>query len=58
MDESTNASELAKRIDLLDAIFWLNIAWDNLSEETIENCFKKCGFNTEDSAQERSIEGM
>ena len=57
MDDSINASDLAKKINLLNAISWLNIAWDSLTAETIINCFEKCGFHPRDSTAERTTEG-
>jgi len=33
-----------KAIDLKDAIFMLAEAWDNLSPDTIQNCWRKAGF--------------
>ena len=44
MDQATCASELAKKINILDAILWLKNAWDALDPATIERCFAKCGF--------------
>ena len=45
MDEIATASELVKTVNVLDAIMWVNSAWDVLQPETIEKCFAKCGFN-------------
>lgn len=47
MDDVSTATEVSECVALLDAIQWLTSAWDQISEETIENCFKKCGFFTE-----------
>ena len=44
MDECSSASELAKKVNILDAILWLKGAWDAVKAETIERCFAKCGF--------------
>ena len=44
MDDSSCASELAKSVNVLDAIMWLKSAWDAVKEVTIERCFAKCGF--------------
>ena len=44
MDKFSCASQLAKSINVLDAIMWLKRAWDALKEVTIERCFAKCGF--------------
>jgi len=47
MDDVSTATEVSKCVTLLDAIQWLTSAWDKISEETIEKCFKKCGFFSE-----------
>ena len=44
MDEATCPSELAKKVNILDAILWLKNAWDAVDPTTIEKCFAKCGF--------------
>ena len=44
MDDSSCALELAKSVNVLDAILWLKRAWDAVKEVTIERCFAKCGF--------------
>ena len=45
MDECTVASELAKKINILDAIMWLHYAWESILPITIYRCFAKCGFS-------------
>ncbi|KAK8766588.1 hypothetical protein V5799_006630 [Amblyomma americanum] len=32
------------RISLLDALHFLAMSWDNVTSDTISNCFRKCGF--------------
>ncbi len=32
-------------ITLLEAVFMLHSAWDEINDTTIQNCFRKCGFN-------------
>ena len=39
MDEAISASELAKKVNVLDAILWLKSAWDNVQSATIQKCF-------------------
>lgn len=46
MDQTSTASELAKKISLADAVSWIRLAWDEVHETTIQKCFKKCGVNT------------
>lgn len=42
-----DASDAAKSISLLDGLHMIRKAWDNVSQETVKNCFKKCGFTKE-----------
>ena len=44
MNEASGASDLAKRVNVLDAIMWLKNAWDNVKPTTIQKCFAKCDF--------------
>ena len=46
MDDANCASDLAKFVNVLDAIVWLRHAWDCSREETIVKCFSKCGVAT------------
>ena len=43
------ASEIAKQVDVLQAIEWIAKAWEEVSVNTIKNCFKKCGFDENDN---------
>jgi len=45
--ESTekDISEVAKGINVLDAVKWIDLSWKTLSKETISKCFHKAGFN-------------
>lgn len=45
MDTATCATDLAKKVNVLDAILWLKTAWDSVQPATIQKCFSKCGFN-------------
>ena len=38
------ASDIAKEVDILQAITWLAAAWNEVTEKTIRNCFAKCGI--------------
>ena len=42
---SGTASEIAKKVDVLLAIRWINQAWDQAKVLTIQNCFNHCGFS-------------
>ena len=39
MEDCKTATELAKKITVLDAILWLRYAWDMVSNTTIQKCF-------------------
>ena len=45
--EDLLASEIAKGVDVLQAITWVAGAWKEVSVTTIKNCFAKCGIITE-----------
>ncbi|KAK7097842.1 hypothetical protein V1264_004763 [Littorina saxatilis] len=44
-DSTATGPEIAKTINLLDAVLWLKKAWTSLQAETIQKCFLKCGFS-------------
>ena len=35
------------KIDLLDALHFLDRAWNSVKPETLSNCFRKAGFSIE-----------
>ena len=45
MNEASTASDIVKKVTVLDAILWLTTAWNSVSPETIQKCFRKCGFS-------------
>ncbi|XP_066157788.1 tigger transposable element-derived protein 6-like [Euwallacea fornicatus] len=47
MDSVNNANELAKCINVLEAVFFIHSAWKQVSSTTIKNCFTKAGFRYE-----------
>ena len=47
--EDLLASEIAKQIDVLQAIEWKAKAWKEVTAETVKNCFFKVGFTEETS---------
>ncbi|XP_066260440.1 uncharacterized protein [Euwallacea similis] len=36
--------KLAKSINILEALYFIHTAWNNVSQATIKNCFAKAGF--------------
>lgn len=45
MDQVKSASELAKSINVLEALYYMKTAWNKVSSATIQNCFRKAGFH-------------
>ncbi|KAL2082547.1 hypothetical protein ACEWY4_022365 [Coilia grayii] len=45
VDNATTASEVAKSVNVLDAIRWISGAWNETKTETIVKCFRNSGFN-------------
>ncbi|KAK9886321.1 hypothetical protein WA026_015831 [Henosepilachna vigintioctopunctata] len=43
-------------INMLDAMWMASKAWNNVTEKTIENCFKKCGFKRQYQEGEERVE--
>ena len=41
---NAKATDIIQEVDVLKAISWIKFAWGEVLEETIVNCFKKCGF--------------
>ena len=52
IDGSKSASDIVKSVNVLMAIEWGRQAWDELSPDTIQKCFKKTGLFPEDSVPE------
>ena len=44
INDDLTASEIAKGIDILQAITWVADSWKEVSFETIKNCFAKCSI--------------
>ena len=49
ISDNQHASEIASAVDVLQAIQWVVKSWDEVSVETIRNCFAKCGITGETS---------
>jgi hypothetical protein len=57
IQDRVDASAVAKKIPLLNALHLVAISWKRVSKKTIENCFRKGGFsktNAETPASEES----
>jgi hypothetical protein len=44
IQDRSDASAVAKKVSLLDALHLVAMSWKRVSEKTIENCFRKGGF--------------
>ena len=44
IQDQSDASAVAKKTSLLDALHLVAMSWKRVSEKTIENCLRKCGF--------------
>lgn len=49
-DERRTAPEIASRITVLKAIYYLHDAWFDVKPQTIANCFRKAGFVKDETA--------
>jgi len=57
IQDQSDASAVAKKISFLDALHLVTMSWKRVTEKTVENCFRKCGFsktNPETPASEES----
>jgi hypothetical protein len=45
IQDRSDASAVAKKISLLDALHLVAMSWKRVSEKTLENCFRKGGFS-------------
>ena len=44
IDYNRKSSEIIHKVDVLKAISWNKVALEEVSDQTIINCFRKCGF--------------
>lgn len=44
IDEVQSTDDIVKRLTVLDAIGWIDMAWSKVSSTCIGNCFSKAGF--------------
>ena len=51
VDKKTTTAGIAKQVDILKAIRWIQEARVSVSEYTICNCFQKCGFTDQTCAE-------
>jgi hypothetical protein len=44
LTSSSTATEVSAKVNILQAVTFLADSWQNISSETIQNCFSRCGF--------------
>ena len=44
VDDNWKASEIIQEVDILKVISASKAAWEQVSDQTVINCFRKCGF--------------
>ncbi|KAK3104668.1 hypothetical protein FSP39_007460 [Pinctada imbricata] len=49
---SMSGPDLLKKTSVLDAIYWMNAAWNEVQTSTIEKCFSRCGFVKQGKSEE------
>ena len=52
MHKEKCASEILEKIDVLQAFTWLKKAWDSVTPETIQKCFRRCCFQAGNEGEE------
>lgn len=55
MDDARCASDLAKKITVLDAVQWISSSISEIREGTVMNCFVKSGFSRPSNAVESNM---
>ena len=65
INDNVKAIGIIQEVDVLKAIYWIKSTWGEVSEETIVNCFNKCGFRKSqpdvqltDFAEEEEFESL
>ena len=47
INDNRKASDTIQEVDALKAISWIKAAWKEVSDQTVINCFRKCGFRNQ-----------
>ena len=45
IDDGKKAPEIIQGVDLLHSMRWMNQAFEQITKDTIKQCFEKCGFS-------------
>lgn len=51
---ANSAVELSKSLNLLDIVYFIHKAWEQVSAQTVKNCFRKAGFRINDMSSDDS----
>ena len=46
IDEAKKTSQIIQDVNIAKVIHWLQVAWKDVSTDTIVHCFLKCGLKT------------
>ncbi|GLV61270.1 cag, partial [Carabus blaptoides fortunei] len=55
IEAADTAFELIKKITPLDAVYFAKTTWDQVTKETVQNCFRKAGFKHENMQSEYQL---
>ena len=47
INDNRKASDIIQEVDVLKVISWIKAAWKEVSDQTVINCFRKCGFRNQ-----------
>ena len=56
VNHGLTAPDIAKKVNVLQAIRWMKQAWDAVPVEIVQRCFHRCGFSNMAQSNERSEE--
>ena len=56
VDNDKSTQEFVKSVDVLDALFMAKRAWSLITPQTIQNCFKKAGFQLVNNVDDTDTE--
>ncbi|GLV46677.1 cag, partial [Carabus blaptoides fortunei] len=54
-EKCVGAFELIKKITPLDAVYFAKTGWDQVTKETVQNCFRRAGFKHENMQSEYQL---
>ena len=51
LSSSSSVSTAAKSVNLLNAMHFIKMSWNNIAKDTIKNCSQECEFKSEESVE-------